>query len=733
MAIKVLQEVPSDDLNQIVQNYTYHIPLLMQRILTVKTRLTQSKIMAVITKMTQNAEHIRVNALKEQKFFKTLINPQFRLLFIEAFKEMKHDNIEESSRSFLMTLNMEVRQNSGIYTAHGSVYKVNSFKNDDGDVVHIDFNVRAQSISFTVQRRFICALLNENNVHYSHSTNPTYFEAFFSSIQVLPMEITGDDRDIVINVEHVKYKSDIDSPMQEINGVYSLILTLTGTRQILEGFGKFYGKFKPFLSSGDPMDIDNDVSLLSLQTDASFLDDTFSLDHSIDNQKFALNDRAVYEQPNEMVNRFYEVTCDEYTPSSEYKPAKFEIYCDEEHEDEMNVAEAATKDQNTEKKFITKPKRKLNPNFNVLEQILEVSEISQNSRLLEEEEIETPNYVLIKNDHEMMEVEDENFELPTQAMIEIDPPAEIAFKKVENSDQEMAEMYEDEMAANELMKVAFREEILNEETVEEIRKEIAFCQDGQIIKDGTWKRQHQFLPRRDWEDDLEEIGIKFTHRPAVLIHGQEATLKAVNARMQAIIAVERKERQDHANLWNAFKEHWDQRNQNGRLVEAIKNLSLEQEKVVADDFYQIPPKHTKDLIQKSRRKIAFDIGDSGDECQKAIESILWEFNESWNKIEDSEFESNSEEEDMEIEQTELSIEKSQVSIESSIDEGFDIRDAPRKRHQDEVVEIEAQKASYIETYAEFYEKLRERYEEPDLNVLFNTRPLSPNRPPKVIK
>lgn len=284
----ILSIMDKDSLLEIVQNYTYHIAMMMQRVLTVRTRLTQAMILEVILRLTNNADKIRLHALEKQKFYKEMkVND--RKDVIAPFLIIKSDDVEKTSRGFLMAVNMIFSPQNGIHSIPGCIFKVNNFVNTEGDIVYFDFNARAQSISFTLPRRYICQALDTSNKYYTRGLVPTYFEAFFSSLILCKIDPGHKHNDIVVNVVHLMYKQDLNSPLEEIRDVHRLIITLVGDQIKFSNLKSFLDFYKPILCSGDPLHVEDCVkniedqqneSLLSFQTDVSFLDDSFSIDTS---------------------------------------------------------------------------------------------------------------------------------------------------------------------------------------------------------------------------------------------------------------------------------------------------------------------------------------------------------------------------------------------------------------------------------------------------------------------
>lgn len=273
---EMLLKIQQDSLDVIVRKYSYYLALLMQRVLTVRTRLTQAMILEVIFKLTKNAADTRNNALKKQKFFARL-NPAVQQLLLKSFKKIDHEHIENTSRSFLMTVNMLLNPKSGIITAEGCIYKIDNFENTEADTVHIDFNWREQSVSFTVETQIICAALKPTNIHYSFSKKPAYFELFFNSVELLQSEPTENEMDTILNIKNLMYKQDMNSALQEIDDVHMIQMTLLGNRENLAKFKVFYERFKANQYNGN-LSNDKNESFLSLCTDVSFLDETFGLD-----------------------------------------------------------------------------------------------------------------------------------------------------------------------------------------------------------------------------------------------------------------------------------------------------------------------------------------------------------------------------------------------------------------------------------------------------------------------
>ena len=65
---EILQKLPKDISKMIVAKYSAFLPIIFQKILTVRSRLTQQMILEIFYRLTDEAQDARLTAIKKQKF-----------------------------------------------------------------------------------------------------------------------------------------------------------------------------------------------------------------------------------------------------------------------------------------------------------------------------------------------------------------------------------------------------------------------------------------------------------------------------------------------------------------------------------------------------------------------------------------------------------------------------------------------------------------------------------------
>lgn len=325
---EILQAVHRDSLDQIVRKYSASLSFLMKRVGRVKTHLTQALILEVIFKLTLKSEKNRNDAMKNQKFGKH-VDPKAIKQLRSYFKVIDHEDIENTSRSFLSLLNNYINPKSGIFSCQGCVCRVNDVLFNEGDIVFIDFNSRVKSVAFSTETRNICSALSETNIHYSKSVNTAYFEVTFEKIELL--SVSNEEIEIELTVHHLMYKQEMNLALQEIDHVATISFVLVDKDDMLKNFVQFHKLFLEPKVLEDVMS--ENESMISFRTDVSFvsrtgddfLDDTTA--HEIDETPKPLeNIKEIQHDCPEQINEVYD---DEYlhqdeSPETEESPKPLE-------------------------------------------------------------------------------------------------------------------------------------------------------------------------------------------------------------------------------------------------------------------------------------------------------------------------------------------------------------------------------------------------------------------------
>jgi hypothetical protein len=562
-----------------------------------------------------------------------------------------------------------------------------------------------------------------------------YFEVFFSSILILPVHDNGEDMDVVVNVLHLMYKQDMDSALQEIDGIYRLVLTLVGNSQKFAAFKQFYENFKPVLSSGDPMEIDDNESLMSFQTDVSFLDDTFSIDEEVKSppeEEVQVKEVVPVKQPLKDVEVEQEFEQSTNNPVVEQNLAPFSIYCDEENEQQPD--KPVVKEEKVKAK---KPKKKkIKPLPGNLETVLEVSESTQNSRMINEEDVEIGIPESTENITEMKVPQSTKAVSPTQDLL-------VEEDKCNN------EEIQSEILPENSKKVTFRDEVseidletCNDESQQEVvvkkPKKVTFVDEVTVLDDGLDKVYVDPDPKLTWwEKELWKHDLKLNHRPKVFIT-KDITLEGAIAREEARHDKLRQDKLEVEKFKDEFEELWKKRERDGQRMrkQGIKDkLDRSAEKDDPESgSYKITRKLSTLHTDKSRRKIAFDCDEEPDEIDEEINAAtqnpeLDDGNVA--DVEDQQYEI-IEKVPHPIDQNNnrnATLEKHASFVQTSLSTRRKNRNVYDLKIGDE--EEDESKLPGYKTYAQTMRERRGEKFNPDLKELFNQRPLSPNRPSKV--